>query len=110
VKYDDITKGFISLLKQWAPFIWDEFTQQSFETLKKALMSTPILSPLNYSRYFLLSIMTLKTTVGIVLVKEDDISQEHIIYYLSCGLIGLELNYSHVEKLALAIFHVVHRL
>ena len=32
-----------------------------------------------------------------------------MIYYLSRGLIGLELNYSHIEKLALAAVHVVQR-
>jgi hypothetical protein len=32
-----------------------------------------------------------------------------MIYYLSRGLIGLELNYSHIKKLALAAVHVVQR-
>jgi hypothetical protein len=45
-----------------------------------------------------------------VLVQEYDRSQEHVIYYLNHGLIGPELNYSHIEKLALAVVHVVHRL
>jgi len=34
---------------------------------------------------------------------------DHIICYLSRGLVGLELNYSHAEKLALEIFHIVQR-
>ena len=33
-----------------------------------------------------------------------------MIYYLSRGLIGLELRYSSVEKLALAAVHAVQRL
>jgi hypothetical protein len=45
-----------------------------------------------------------------VLVQEDDLLEEHVIYYLSRGLFGPELNYSHVEKLALAAIHVVQRL
>jgi hypothetical protein len=44
-----------------------------------------------------------------VLVQEDDVLSEYVIYYLSRGLVGLELNYSHVEKLALAVVHVVQR-
>jgi hypothetical protein len=73
-------------------------------------MSTPLLSPPDYSRDFLLYITATEATIGMVLVQEDDSSQEHIIYYLSHGLIGPELNYSHVEKLSLAVVHVVQRL
>ena len=45
-----------------------------------------------------------------VLVQEDDSFSEYVIYYLSRSLVGLELNYSHLEKLALAAVHVVQRI
>ena len=45
-----------------------------------------------------------------VLIQEDDALTEHVIYYLSRGLIGLELRYSLIEKLALAAVHAVQRL
>jgi hypothetical protein len=45
-----------------------------------------------------------------VLVQEDDELHEHIVYYLSRNLVGPELKYSHVEKLALAVVHAVQRL
>jgi hypothetical protein len=45
-----------------------------------------------------------------VLVQEDDEIREHVVYYLSQTLVGLELNYSHVEKLDLDAFHAVQRL
>jgi hypothetical protein len=44
-----------------------------------------------------------------VLVQEDDSFYEYVIYYLSRGLVGPELNYTHLEKLALAVVHVVQR-
>jgi hypothetical protein len=31
-----------------------------------------------------------------VLVQEDDELREHIIYYLSQNLVGLEVNYSYI--------------
>jgi hypothetical protein len=34
---------------------------------------------------------------------------EYVIYCLSGGLVGLELNYSHIEKLALSVVHDVQR-
>jgi hypothetical protein len=42
-------------------------------------------------------------TVGMVLVQEDDELHEHVVYYLSQNLVGPELKYSHVEKLALVV-------
>jgi hypothetical protein len=44
-----------------------------------------------------------------VLVQEDDSFSEYVIYYLNRGLVGSELNYSHIEKIALVAVHVVQR-
>jgi hypothetical protein len=44
-----------------------------------------------------------------VLVQEDDFFSKYVIYYLSRGLVGPELNYSHLEKLALVAVHAVQR-
>jgi hypothetical protein len=48
--YANITKGFMCLLKKDTPFIWDEQAQESFDALRKALVSTPLLKYPNYSR------------------------------------------------------------
>ena len=37
-----------------------------------------------------------------VLVQTDDVHIEHVIYYLSRGLVGAELKYPYVKKLGLA--------
>jgi hypothetical protein len=97
------------LLKKGVPFCWDEVAQCSFEALKCALMSSPLLSPPDYGKDFLLYLAATESTIGMVLVQEDDVLEEHVIYYLSRGLVGPELNYTHVEKLALAVVHVVQR-
>lgn len=98
------------LLKSWVPFFWYESTQCSFDALKKALISAPLLSPLDYNKYFMLYLATPESFIGMVLVQEDDELKQHVIYYLSRGLVGSKLKYSHVEKLVLAAFHVVQRL
>jgi len=51
-KYANITKVFMCLLKKDSTFIRDEWTQESFDALKKALVSTPLLKFLDYSRDF----------------------------------------------------------
>jgi hypothetical protein len=109
VNYAEITKGFMRLLKKGVPFCWDEAAQCSFEALKCALTSAPLLRPPDYNRDFLLYLAAAESTIDMVLVQEDDLLEEHVIYYLSRGLVGPELNYSHVEKLALAAVHVVQR-
>ena len=50
---------------------------------------------------------TAESTIGMVLVQEDDALAEHVIYYLSRGLVGPELWYTLTEKLALAAIHAV---
>jgi hypothetical protein len=94
------------LLKKDVPFFWDEASQRSFDALKHALTTTPLLRPPNYNKYFLLYLVAVESTIGMVLVQEDDSFSEYVIYYLSRGLVGPELNYSHIEKLVLAAVHV----
>ena len=95
------------LLNKDIPFHWDEAIQRSFEALKHTLMSAPLLRPPNYNKDFLLYLAATDLTIGMVLVQEDDLLEEYMIYYLRQGLVGPELNYSHVEKLVLAAVHAV---
>jgi hypothetical protein len=109
--YAKITRGFMRLLQKYAPFIWDASAQCSFDALKHALMNTSLLHPPNYTKYYILYLVTSTSTISTVLVQEDDDGTEHVIYYLSKSLSSLERRYSHVEKLdlevviAIQIFH-----
>ena len=71
------------LLKKDNPFCWDERAQESFDALKRALASAPVISPPDYSHDFLLYVAASMETIGMVLVQEDEELQEHVIYYLS---------------------------
>lgn len=42
-----------------------------------------------------------------VLVQIDDNHNEHVIYYLSKGLVGVEFHYPYIEKLALAAAYAI---
>jgi hypothetical protein len=103
----EIEKGFMHLSKKCVPFIWDDQAQRSFQALEEALMSTPLLSPSDYSKYFLLYFVASKSTIGMVIVQEDNSHNEHVIYYLSKGLIDPKLHYSQDEKLTSAMVQVV---
>jgi hypothetical protein len=81
--YVEIIKGFMHLLKKDVPFFWDEATQHSFNALKHALTTAPLLRPPNYNKDFLLYLAATESTIGTVLVQEDDSFSEYVIYYLS---------------------------
>ena len=68
------------------------------------------LRPPDYSRDFILYLAASESTIGVVLVQEDDNLVDHVVYYISRALAGPELRYSHVEKLALAAVYAVQRL
>jgi len=44
-----------------------------------------------------------------VLVQTDDQHNEHVIYYLSDGVVGTEFWYPYIEKLALEVVYVVQQ-
>jgi hypothetical protein len=81
--YAEITKGFMRLLKKDVPFFWDKSAQRSFDALKHALTTTPLLWPPNYNKDFFLYLAVAESTIGMVLVQEDDSFSEYVIYYLS---------------------------
>lgn len=95
------------LLKNMVPFIWDDQAQCSFDALKHALTSTPVLYPPNYNHDFLLYLVAFDYIIGMVLVQNDDDHIKHLIYYLSKGLVGIEIHYPYVEKLDLEAAFVV---
>ena len=103
----EITKGFMSFLKKWVPFIWDDRAQRSFDALKDSLVSTLVISPPNYQEDFLLHLSASDTTIGMVLGQDGTIHIEHVIYYLNHELVGAEIWYPYVEKLALVVAFVV---
>jgi hypothetical protein len=93
------------ILKKWVSFCWDEATQCSFEVFKHALDFSPLLQRPDYNKDFLLYLDVVESTIGMVLVQEDETLEDNFIYCLIQGLVGLEINYSHVEKLSLVAIH-----
>ena len=65
------------------PFEWTELHEQSFEKLKLALTSAPVLAYPNYNKPFLLETDASLKGLGAVLSQEDDNSHMHVISYAS---------------------------
>jgi hypothetical protein len=107
--YAELTLGFTRLLKKGSEFVWDTTANKAFDALKLILTRTPLLFPPDYSRDYFLYLAASDSTIAMVLVQEDDLHDEHVIYYLSRSLTTTEAKYLHVEKLALAAVQAVQR-
>ena len=102
--------GFLRLLQSNIPFFWDTYAHESFDALKQALTSTPLIRPPDFDRDFILYISASTYSVAGVLIQEDDNGIEHVIYYVSKNLVGPPVSYSSEEKLVLAVVFSVQKL
>ena len=68
-----------------------------------------MLQPPDYTKDYSLYVVVSLTTIIMVLVQTYAHEQEHVIYYLSRGLIDYEIPYFHVGKLAMATITVVQK-
>ena len=55
------------------PFVWDQQAQESFEELKQALASAPLLLPQDFTQGFIIYLSALGNAIAGVLVQEDDV-------------------------------------
>ena len=67
-------------------------------------MKPPILAPPLRNRPMRLYIVASDSTIGSMLVQEDDNHVERPVYYLSRILNGPETRYSEIEKLCLCLY------
>jgi hypothetical protein len=58
----------MSLLNKDTPFIWDEQAHESFDYLKKSLVSMPLLKSPEYNTNYFLYVAASKEMIGMVLV------------------------------------------
>ncbi|KAI2644624.1 Retrovirus-related Pol polyprotein [Labeo rohita] len=81
---------------------WTPAAEETFQRIKMALTSEPVLRAPDFSCPFLLQTDASDTGLGAVLPQVQE-GEEHPILYISRKLIPAERNYAAVEKEALAI-------
>ncbi|XP_065851199.1 uncharacterized protein, partial [Euphorbia lathyris] len=97
-----ISKPLTNLLMNDSTFDFNKDCLQAFNTLKTALVSTPIISKPDWNLPFEIMCDASDLAVGCVLGQRKD-KKLHVIYYASHTLSGAQLNYTTTEKEMLAV-------
>jgi hypothetical protein len=99
----ELAKPLNSLLKKDVKFIWDKKCDASFESLKKAIASAPVLVSPNYNKEFLIYSYASEDTIAGVLLQKNEENHEQPVAFMSKNLRDAELNYTTTEKQAYAL-------
>nr|ABA97795.2 retrotransposon protein, putative, Ty3-gypsy subclass [Oryza sativa Japonica Group] len=93
-----ITRPLTNLLAKDAPFQFDDACLKSFEVLKKALVSAPIIQPPDWTLPF-----------EIMFLGQTKDKKHHAICYASKTLTGAQLNYATTEKELLEVVFAIDK-
>ncbi|WVZ84673.1 hypothetical protein U9M48_031678 [Paspalum notatum var. saurae] len=100
----DRARPLTNLLAKDVPFVFDEECLEAFHTLKKALVSAPIIQPPDWNLPF--EIMCDASDFAVRVSKDK---KHHAISYASKTLTGPQLNYSTTEKELLAVVFAIDK-
>jgi len=95
--FSQIAKPMNQLVKKDEPFEWTEKQEESFEKLKQALITVPILRHPDFNKIFYLMTDGSAKGFGAVLAQIDDDGKEYAIAYVSHSISGTKKNYSPTE-------------
>jgi hypothetical protein len=95
--FSQIAQPLTHLLAKDALFIFTEECLQAYHTLKKALISAPIIQPPDWHLPFEIMCDASDNAVGALLGQSKD-KKQYAISYASKTLTGTQLNYATMEK------------
>ena len=98
-----ISKPLHRLTEKNHPFKWTMECQQAFDTIKKKLVSPPVLAFPDYTKKFILDTDASDTGIGAVLSQVQDDGSERVVAYASRLLSKAERRYSVTRRELLAV-------
>ena len=101
--FAELVKHITSMLKKGSEIKWNGVARKSFESIKKAIMETPMLISLDYSKEFHIFSFASDETLATVLLQADEEGSEHPVAFFSKTLRDAELRYDIIEKKAYAL-------
>lgn len=91
------------LLRSGTPFVLSEDCEKSFQALKDALTSDPVLTHFDDTKPTLLHTDASGYGIGAVILQRDNQSRERVVAYASRTLSSAEKNYTITEQECLAV-------
>ena len=104
--YTDIARPLYALL---VVFEWTEECEKSFEKLKKALISAPILKAPDWNHIFHVHIDASAYALGCILTQPHEHNMDFPVTYASRQLNSTEKNYTTTEREGLAMVYAVKK-
>ncbi len=101
--FSTIVQPLTSLLSPSCRFLWSDECQHAFNSIKTLLCSTPVLMAPNLAFKFKKEVDASAVGAGAVLLQEDEDGIDHPVCYFSRKFNKHQLNYSTIEKEALAL-------
>lgn len=101
--FSDVVLPLTNLLGKTSAFVWSADCQAAFDNAKALLCGAPVLAAPNFQLPFKLEVDASATGAGAVLLQEDGDGLDHPICYFSKKFLRHQLNYSTIEKEALAL-------
>ena len=101
--FSEVVAPLTDLLKMRVPFVWSPLCQQAFERIKSLLCEAPVLAAPRFDRPFALQVDASHIGVGGVLLQADELGLEKPVCFFSKKFNSYQLNYSTIEKEALAL-------
>ena len=101
---------FSRLMRKDATFEWDEACRNAFESIKRYLLNPPILGVPMPGKPLVLYIAAQEQSLRVLLAQKNEKEKEKALYYLSRKVTGVELRYSPIEKMCLALFFSIKKL
>jgi hypothetical protein len=106
--YAQIIAPMENLLKKYCHFSWTEECQQSFDTLKQKMVTTPILVFPDWSKEFHVYVDAYSIALGAVLAQPGEGDIDHPLAFASRKLSTVEINYTTTRREGLAMVYPLH--
>ena len=105
--YSDIVQPLVELTRKDQPWIWSQSQEQSFQTLKSAFLTQPVLRLPDHSKPFAIATDASKYATGGVLMQTDSNGDWHPCSYISSTFSPAERNYDIYDRELLAIIRAL---